>query len=158
KQKLTRYVRRAPTHDELSIQIGRTYRIARPVRHADDCGRSIFRGMMLQREQRWQVRAIRISPAVPSDRRMSLQMRPIFLSVAGSLALAAIGARAEDRAGVPDARQFDDSIRPFLVQHCQECHSGDKAKGGLRLDELGPNFDTRVARERWLAVRNRVQA
>src|SRR5262245_475741 len=98
------------------------------------------------------------TPAVPSDRRMSLQMRPIFLSVAGSLVLAAIGARAEERAGGPDARQFDDQVRPFLVQHCQECHSGDKAKGGLRLDQLGPNFDTRAARERWLAVRNRVQA
>jgi Planctomycete cytochrome C len=85
-------------------------------------------------------------------------MRAISLIVPGCLALAAANARAEDRAGGPDARQFDDRIRPFLVKHCQQCHSGEKAKGDLRLDQLSPDFDDRTARERWLAVLKRVQA
>src|SRR5687768_1129198 len=29
---------------------------------------------------------------------------------------------------------FEKRIRPVLVTECYECHAGDKAKGGLRLD------------------------
>jgi hypothetical protein len=32
---------------------------------------------------------------------------------------------------------FESKIRPALVAHCYECHSGDQAKGGLRLDYRG---------------------
>jgi hypothetical protein len=39
-----------------------------------------------------------------------------------------------------DASEFDlfeKSIRPALIRHCHECHSGDDAKAGLRLDFRG---------------------
>jgi hypothetical protein len=32
---------------------------------------------------------------------------------------------------------FEKEIRPVLVEHCYECHNGDKKKGGLRLDFAG---------------------
>ncbi len=32
---------------------------------------------------------------------------------------------------------FESQIRPVLVKHCYECHSGSKAKAGLRLDYRG---------------------
>jgi mono/diheme cytochrome c family protein len=58
----------------------------------------------------------------------------------------------------PDKDQFDARIRPFLVKHCQECHSGQKPKGDLRLDRLPPDFAESANRERWLNVAKRVRA
>jgi mono/diheme cytochrome c family protein len=55
------------------------------------------------------------------------------------------------------ARKTDDSFRAFLTKHCQECHSGGKPKGDFRLDQLAPDFDNAANRDRWLAVRTRVQ-
>ena len=40
----------------------------------------------------------------------------------------------------PSAEQiefFEKEIRPVLVEHCYECHNGEKQKGGLRLDFAG---------------------
>ena len=56
------------------------------------------------------------------------------------------------------ARKPDDPFRTFLTKHCQECHSGEKPKGDFSLDKLAPDFDNAANRERWLAVRKRVQA
>jgi len=66
-------------------------------------------------------------------RRLSL-VAP-FASVArAALAALALGA-APSRAAEPvDEAFFERFIRPLLVTRCQECHSGDEAEGGLRLD------------------------
>src|SRR3954452_13368640 len=58
----------------------------------------------------------------------------------------------------PVAQKHDDPFRTFLTRHCQECHSGKKPKGDFTLDKLAPDFDNAANRERWLAVRKRVQA
>jgi mono/diheme cytochrome c family protein len=58
----------------------------------------------------------------------------------------------------PDARQFDTEIRPILAAHCVKCHSGDKPKGDLRLDQLKPDFADETTREHWLSVMDRVTA
>lgn len=58
----------------------------------------------------------------------------------------------------PDARHFDEQIRPILARHCLECHGTDKPKGDFRLDKLAPDFADRAGRERWLTVLKRVQA
>ncbi|HEY2840495.1 MAG TPA: DUF1553 domain-containing protein, partial [Pirellulales bacterium] len=42
-------------------------------------------------------------------------------------------ARAADPAGA-DLQFFEKRVRPILVEHCYECHRGDKPKGNLRLD------------------------
>ena len=44
------------------------------------------------------------------------------------------GSRSQGDAGTA---YFETHIRPVLVNHCYECHSGDKPKGGLRLDYRG---------------------
>ena len=44
------------------------------------------------------------------------------------LLLSATTALAEDHA------LFESKVRPVLVEHCYECHSGEKTKGGLALD------------------------
>ena len=58
----------------------------------------------------------------------------------------------------PDARQFEKVIRPILAANCLTCHSGQKPKGDLRLDQLKPDFDDEATREHWLRVSERVAA
>ena len=58
----------------------------------------------------------------------------------------------------PDARSFDDAIRPILAANCVSCHSGDKPKGDLRLDQLKPDFADEATRETWLRIAERVTA
>lgn len=40
----------------------------------------------------------------------------------------------------------------FLAEHCLKCHSGPKAKGGLRLDDLSGDFAEIETRQRWESV------
>src|SRR5262245_24944087 len=49
----------------------------------------------------------------------------------------------------PQTNQFDEVIRPFLTQHCRECHGTEKPKGDLRLDRLAPDFADATSREKW---------
>ena len=53
--------------------------------------------------------------------------------------LSSATARADDpqaRTATPaEIEFFESKIRPLLVEHCQECHSDKKQKGGLRLDQ-----------------------
>jgi hypothetical protein len=59
---------------------------------------------------------------------------------------------------LPAARHYEEQVRPFFVRHCLECHSGEKAKGDFRIDQLAPDFTGDDARERWRDVRERVEA
>ncbi len=54
--------------------------------------------------------------------------------------------------------EYNDQIRPFLVRHCLECHTGEKAKGNLRLDQLAPDFTGAASRKSWRAIEERVKA
>jgi hypothetical protein len=45
-----------------------------------------------------------------------------------------LSCRAATAAGSDPAEFFESRIRPVLVEHCHECHAGDAAEGGLRLD------------------------
>src|SRR6185436_16902277 len=54
--------------------------------------------------------------------------------VLGVCAVSVAKSAEPDRSG---AEFFEKNVRPALVQHCYECHSDQKAKGGLRLDSRG---------------------
>jgi hypothetical protein len=64
--------------------------------------------------------------------------RILSILTASSLAALAVSsttpaaAAAAARGG--DAVFFESRIRPLLVEHCYECHSGERTKGGLALD------------------------
>ena len=57
-----------------------------------------------------------------------------------------------------DARQFDDQFRPLLVRHCVACHSGDRPKGNLRLDNLGLDLTDAANREHQAAAKSAADA
>ena len=62
------------------------------------------------------------------------------------------------RTAEPDPKPSDEPARPFLAQHCQACHAGDKPKGNFRLDSLTQDFTDKANRERWLAVLEQVKS
>ena len=68
-----------------------------------------------------------------ADSKSVLRILAVMVAVTVSVV-----ARAEDPSldGQTNYRFFENRIRPVLVEHCYECHSGDqgKHKGGLRID------------------------
>jgi len=83
--------------------------------------------------------------------RNSMRFLQLTLAIALLLTVNAAGAGPEAKTG-PDARHYDEQVRPFLVRHCQECHGGEKPKGDFRLGQLSPDFTGQANRERWAAV------
>ncbi len=75
----------------------------------------------------------------------------VVLSGLGSVGPAA-------RTAEPAPKPLDEPARPFLAQHCQGCHAGDKPKGKFRLETLTQDFNDKANRERWLAVSEKVQS
>ena len=73
----------------------------------------------------------------------------------GLLALLAGGSgRAAPTAPAPaalfDAAGFASTVEPFLRQHCERCHGGEKVKGDFRLrDALGHDFRDAATAEHW---------
>ncbi len=66
--------------------------------------------------------------------------------IIGCPAFAATGTSADE------AKLYAEKVQPFLKQHCQECHSGEKPKGDWRLDELALNFAEKGTLERWQKI------
>jgi len=63
----------------------------------------------------------------------------VFVAVAvGWLASGAAAAPPQDVIphGSPEARFFEEHVRPVLVERCESCHGPEKRKAGLRVDSL----------------------
>ncbi|MEM7011134.1 MAG: DUF1592 domain-containing protein, partial [Verrucomicrobiota bacterium] len=54
--------------------------------------------------------------------------------------------------------QEDNGVTPFLEQHCQKCHSGEKHKGDFQIESLTHDFADRGNREMWLLVMDQLEA
>jgi mono/diheme cytochrome c family protein len=88
-------------------------------------------------------------------------MRPTHLLTAAALltAFSAAGAGDSERPKQkPAPKPHDEQVRPFLARHCVGCHGPEKPKGGLRLDQLAADFADPAVREKWEAVRKRLDA
>lgn len=74
--------------------------------------------------------------------------------------VALIAIRAIAIAAPPDdqSKQFPESLRQFLVQHCADCHGEVMPKAKLNLEKLEPDFADDATRERWSIVVKRLQA
>ena len=49
------------------------------------------------------------------------------------------------------------NVRGFFEQHCVKCHSGDKPKGDLVLDDLKADFADSAGRERWERILEQIE-
>src|SRR5437763_861234 len=54
------------------------------------------------------------------------------------------------------AKRFEEQFGPFLTSHCVSCHSGDKPKGKLSLENPKPDLTDAVVRKQWAAVVKRL--
>lgn len=48
------------------------------------------------------------------------------------------------------------TVRPFLQEHCVQCHGKDKQNGDFRLDMLAPEFDSSSSAGIWIEVMDRL--
>lgn len=48
--------------------------------------------------------------------------------------------------------------RPFLVQHCEKCHSGSKPQGDFSMATMTDDFNDKQNRQRWLSVLEQLKA
>jgi mono/diheme cytochrome c family protein len=60
------------------------------------------------------------------------------------------------QADEPEPKLSDVPARPFLAQHCQSCHAGERPKGKFRVATLTGDFGDKANRERWLAVSEKI--
>lgn len=53
---------------------------------------------------------------------------------------------------------FDQTIRPFFVQHCNKCHNEKLHEGDLRVDNLVINFESPKVMAHWEEIMNRINS
>jgi len=53
---------------------------------------------------------------------------------------------------------FQETAKPFIQQHCLECHGEKKANAGFRIDLLTPDFAAPKVAEHWKEVIDRINA
>ncbi|MEA3207238.1 MAG: hypothetical protein QOE70_295 [Chthoniobacter sp.] len=76
--------------------------------------------------------------------------------VGATIAIGVSQAAAADRQ--PSASDgYEKLIRPFLEEHCVDCHDKEMAKGDLQLDSLAADFRDRKAAEVWMHVYDRMR-
>src|SRR5258706_7135096 len=64
-------------------------------------------------------------------------------------------ARAADGPAVPLEASFQQQAKPFLEQHCVQCHNADVMTSGVRVDHLDATLQDRHLRL-WEAVRKKI--
>src|SRR4051794_3808836 len=72
------------------------------------------------------------------------------------LASALLAPAAEPSQTGPDRAGYAKGVVPFFAAHCDKCHTGDKPKGGFRLDaaKLPNDFADPAAHNKWKEVVN----
>ena len=82
---------------------------------------------------------------------MLKNLTPLFPTIAFlTLALGVPSAHAQE------AEFWKVTVRPFLQEHCVQCHGKDKHNGDLRLDMLAPEFDSSSSAGIWIEVMDRL--
>ena len=65
---------------------------------------------------------------------MLTEKHPGTHSMRFAIAFLSIGLTATAVRAADPAEFFEKNVRPVLVEKCLSCHTGEKPKGGLRLD------------------------
>ena len=74
------------------------------------------------------------------------------------LPLVAVWLLASSALSADGAEPFEELARPFVINHCVECHGTVKPKGDTRLDDLTANFADAGTRDRWQSALKKLQA
>lgn len=80
--------------------------------------------------------------------------RPVRLLALGAALVAVNLAAALAHA----ADEYEGSVRPFIENHCLECHDASTARAGFRIDQLGSDFNQGDTANRWKEVMDRINS
>lgn len=72
------------------------------------------------------------------------------------IGLAGVASAGEGEPATKAPSRYTEVIRPFLVKHCFECHSGEKPKGKLSLDRLKPDFSSAAIGKQWQTISDQI--
>jgi len=97
--------------------------------------------------------ALRPTPAI---RMTHLGLRTSF-SCCALFAFAFAASSSSAAAPSVDSATYETTVKPFLAQHCLECH-GEKAKAGYRIDRLTIDFNAATTAEQWKEVIDRINS
>ncbi len=76
---------------------------------------------------------------------------------AGSLAMVLVGSTAT--VGSPsEVPGYAERVKPFIEQHCLQCHGAKSAKAGFRIDQLSADVSAPSVAEQWKEVIDRINA
>lgn len=81
-----------------------------------------------------------------------------FVCVLSIAAASTIAEPIHAQQAVPAPKGYDEVAKPFIKQHCLECHGEKTAKAGYRIDLLGTNFSAATVAEHWKEVIDRINA
>ncbi len=91
-----------------------------------------------------------------------MQAQCRWIRSGGALVLALVGVGVGAAGGpkdvAPAAPGFQEVARPFIQQHCMECHGPKKAQAGFRIDLLTADFAAPKMAEHWKEVIDRINA
>src|SRR5262245_60883690 len=78
-----------------------------------------------------------------------------LFSVVGIVSTARVWQARADGTAVALASSFERQVKPFLEQHCVQCHNADTMTSGVRVDHLDATLQDRHLRL-WEAVRKKI--
>ena len=81
---------------------------------------------------------------------------PSLTAVTLVLMIAASGHAADSSSS--GSADYNKLVKPFLAEHCNQCHGEKKQKGDLRTDTLGIDFSSPAASSHWADIMDRVNA
>jgi mono/diheme cytochrome c family protein len=85
--------------------------------------------------------------------------KTVFILSLRTLALLMLGAFATPlRGDDAELAQQWQSVQPLLAQHCGDCHTGDDAQAGIRLEKFENPGQILQARKTWLKISQQIEA
>jgi len=94
----------------------------------------------------------------PADPSPSAGVKAGTTEQAGTLDKAADQTAAMKKAEADAAERFDKLVRPFVTEHCIECHGYKKQKNGLNLESFETSASLIDDHERWAEVVKKLRA
>jgi len=80
------------------------------------------------------------------------------LCLLGCLIFGRVATADEANFGGNSARSWDDTVRPFLENHCLDCHAGELAEADLDFERLAPPAPDADSLAKWVHVHDKLHA
>ncbi len=87
-------------------------------------------------------------------RQCGIGLAALCLLGIASISVVTESTHAQQAASVP--KGYEEIAKPFIKQHCLDCHGVEKAKAGYRIDLIGTDFSAATVADHWKEVIDRI--